>query len=38
MSNTHRNEPRLKEMFADDFLIGAAVNPRTIETQEELLS
>lgn len=38
MSNTQRSEPRLKEMFADDFLIGAAVNPRTIETQEELLS
>ena len=38
MSNTQRSEARLKEMFADDFLIGATVNPRTIETQEELLS
>ncbi|OMF69087.1 endo-1,4-beta-xylanase [Paenibacillus glucanolyticus] len=38
MTNHHRSEPRLKEMFADDFLIGAAVNPQTIETQEELLS
>ncbi|WP_058302294.1 endo-1,4-beta-xylanase [Gorillibacterium timonense] len=28
----------LKELFEDDFLIGAAVNPRTIGTQENLLT
>ncbi|GAB6927754.1 endo-1,4-beta-xylanase [Paenibacillus sp. JCM 10914] len=38
MSMNRRSEPRLKDMFAQDFLIGAAVNPRTIVTQEELLS
>lgn len=34
----NRNEPKLKEVFADCFQIGAAVNPRTIQTQEELLA
>ncbi len=33
-----RNEPKLKEVFAKDFLIGAAVNPKTIVSQEELLA
>ncbi len=31
------SEPALKAMFAEDFHIGAAVNPRTIKTQEQLL-
>lgn len=31
-------EPVLKELFADDFKIGAAVNPLTIRTQEPLLA
>ena len=30
--------PRLKDLFENDFLIGAAVNPHTIQTQEQLLS
>ncbi|MCM3703523.1 endo-1,4-beta-xylanase [Paenibacillus macerans] len=30
--------PALKELFADDFKIGAAVNPLTIRTQEPLLA
>lgn len=33
-----RKEPKLKEVFAKDFLIGAAVNLRTIVSQEELLT
>lgn len=33
-----RSEPKLKEVFAKDFLIGAAVNPKTIVSQEELLA
>ncbi|WP_055105671.1 endo-1,4-beta-xylanase [Paenibacillus ihumii] len=33
-----RHEPKLKELFADCFQIGAAVNPRTIQSQEELLA
>ncbi|WP_082865797.1 endo-1,4-beta-xylanase [Paenibacillus crassostreae] len=33
-----RNEPKLKEVFAQDFLIGAAVNPKTIISQKELLA
>lgn len=31
-------EPALKAVFAGDFKIGAAVNPRTIGTQEQLLA
>jgi endo-1,4-beta-xylanase len=31
-------EPKLKEIFAEDFLIGAAVNPKTIISQGELLA
>ncbi|UQZ37429.1 1,4-beta-xylanase [Paenibacillus sp. PK3_47] len=31
-------EPALKAVFAEDFKIGAAVNPRTIITQESLLA
>ncbi|WP_438494837.1 endo-1,4-beta-xylanase [Paenibacillus sp. IHBB 3054] len=31
-------EPALKAVFADDFKIGAAVNPRTIVSQEHLLA
>ncbi|WP_150269212.1 endo-1,4-beta-xylanase [Paenibacillus tepidiphilus] len=30
-------EPALKALFAGDFHIGAAVNPRTMKTQEQLL-
>ncbi|CAM4500250.1 endo-1,4-beta-xylanase [Paenibacillus typhae] len=30
--------PALKDMFADDFKIGAAVNPPTIRSQEQLLA
>ncbi len=30
--------PALKDMFADDFKIGAAVNPLTIRSQEQLLA
>lgn len=33
----HFTEPALKTVFADDFKIGAAVNPRTIQSQEHLL-
>ena len=32
-----RSEASLKELFKDDFYIGAAVNPITIETQKSLL-
>ncbi|WP_342421007.1 endo-1,4-beta-xylanase [Paenibacillus sp. FSL E2-0178] len=31
-------EPALKLVFADDFKIGAAVNPRTASSQEKLLA
>lgn len=31
-------ESALKTVFADDFKIGAAVNPRTIQSQEHLLA
>lgn len=31
-------EPALKTMFAGDFKIGAAVNPLTIQSQEQLLA
>ncbi|CAH1223760.1 Endo-1,4-beta-xylanase B [Paenibacillus auburnensis] len=31
-------EPALKTVFADDFRIGAAVNPWTIQSQEQLLA
>ncbi len=31
-------EPALKAVFADDFKIGAAVNPQTIQSQEQLLA
>lgn len=31
-------EPALKSVFAEDFKIGAAVNPLTIQTQEHLLA
>ncbi|MEC0368820.1 endo-1,4-beta-xylanase [Paenibacillus chibensis] len=33
-----RTESELKKRFADDFKIGAAVNPLTIVTQQELLT
>ena len=33
-----RKEAKLKEVFAGDFLIGAAVNPKTIISQRELLA
>ncbi|WP_374706190.1 endo-1,4-beta-xylanase [Paenibacillus sp. J23TS9] len=33
-----RTETALKSIFSDDFKIGAAVNPLTIRTQEELLA
>ncbi|WP_438348636.1 endo-1,4-beta-xylanase [Paenibacillus sp. FA6] len=33
-----RKEAKLKEVFAEDFLIGAAVNPKTIISQKELLA
>lgn len=33
-----RSEPKLKEVFNGDFLIGAAVNPLTIRAQEGLLA
>lgn len=38
MNQTLRTEPSLKERFAADFKIGAAVNPWTIRTQESLLA
>ncbi|AZK46397.1 endo-1,4-beta-xylanase [Paenibacillus lentus] len=38
MSDVIRNERKLKEIFAGSFQIGAAVNPRTIQSQEELLA
>lgn len=39
MSKTSSHvEPKLKEIFADDFKIGAAVNPLTIQSQEHLLA
>lgn len=39
MTKEHRRtEAALKDMFADDFRIGAAVNPLTIQSQEELLA
>ncbi|MGN7358224.1 endo-1,4-beta-xylanase [Paenibacillus sp. SAF-054] len=31
-------EPALKNLFSNDFRIGAAVNPRTIRLQEQLLA
>ncbi len=31
-------EPALKKVFAEDFMIGAAVNPLTIQSQEHLLA
>lgn len=31
-------EPALKNMFEDDFRVGAAVNPLTIQSQEQLLA
>ena len=34
----HFTEPALKSVFAEDFKIGAAVNPRTIQLQEHLLA
>ncbi|MGG6313615.1 endo-1,4-beta-xylanase [Paenibacillus macerans] len=38
MKQIHPAEPALKELFANDFKIGAAVNPLTIRTQEHLLA
>ena len=37
---THRHGaiPKLREVFANDFLIGAAVNPKTIVSSAELLA
>lgn len=37
MDNTTA-QPKLHEMFSNDFLIGAAVNLKTLETQKELLT
>ena len=31
------NHPSLAQLFADDFLIGAAVSPQTMQTQHDLL-
>lgn len=38
MSPTELTVSALKDLFAEDFRIGAAVNPRTIRTQEKLLA
>lgn len=38
MNQRFRAEPALKQLFTDDFKIGAAVNPATIRTQESLLA
>jgi endo-1,4-beta-xylanase len=38
MNSNYGKIPKLHELFQADFLIGAAVNPRTIETQGELLT
>lgn len=38
MSPTEYAGSALKDLFAEDFRIGAAVNPRTIQTQEKLLA
>lgn len=38
MGNNSFNGPSLKGMFTDDFKIGAAVNPLTIRSQEQLLA
>lgn len=39
MSNAiQRQEPKLQEVFQDDFLIGAAVNPHTIKQAGELIA
>ncbi|WP_435922901.1 endo-1,4-beta-xylanase [Paenibacillus sp. DYY-L-2] len=38
MSPTEFVVSALKDLFAEDFRIGAAVNPRTIQTQEKLLA
>ncbi|AWB46206.1 1,4-beta-xylanase [Paenibacillus sp. CAA11] len=38
MIHGNRTEPSLKELFSNQFLIGAAVNPVTIESQRELLT
>lgn len=38
MSPTEFAGSSLKDLFAEDFRIGAAVNPRTIQTQEKLLA
>lgn len=38
VSRQPRQEPRLRDFFAEDFTIGAAVNVRTIASQEELLA
>lgn len=38
MSPTEFAGSALKDLFAEDFRIGAAVNPRTIQTQEKLLA
>lgn len=38
MNQSKFTETALKELFKDDFRIGAAVNPLTIRTQESLLA
>ncbi|MBM6996231.1 endo-1,4-beta-xylanase [Paenibacillus sp. DXFW5] len=38
MNQRSSAEPALKQLFADDFKIGAAVNPATIRTQDSLLA
>lgn len=38
MDNLKRTETPLKQLFQEDFKIGAAVNPRTIVSQEALLA
>ncbi|MHA0857361.1 endo-1,4-beta-xylanase [Paenibacillus sp. CMAA1364] len=35
---SNHTEPKLKEIFEGDFKIGAAVNPLTIQSQEQLLT
>lgn len=38
MNSSIENIPKLHELFKEDFLIGAAVNPTTIQTQTDLIS
>jgi endo-1,4-beta-xylanase len=38
MNSSKESLPKLHELFKQDFLIGAAVNPTTIQTQADLIS